>query len=183
MQGTFRAVVTSQALSYSKRKGTPSLQLQCRTKYNIEDPNTPAEFTVFAQLWLTYAAMKNTLKTLKRCFNWEPGDTSELDQQLFRGTEVDLVLEEEEYEGETKTKVKFVNKPRVLEHLEPAEVQALADEVNGLMKQVQQEQAKDKPGDAKTLQSFSEQSSSPPPTQETPNHIPPPDSLPDDLPF
>lgn len=179
MQGTFRAVVTSQALAYSKRKGTPSLQLQCRTKYNIEDPNTPAEFTVFAQLWLTYAAMKNTLKTLQRCFNWQPGDTSELDQQLFRGTEVDLVLEEEEYEGETKTKVKFVNKPRVLEHMDPVEVKALADEVNGLMKQVLQEQDKATPTNDKTLQSFNDQS----PTQQPPNHTPQPDTLPDDLPF
>lgn len=54
------------------------------------------------------AALPITLRVL-RALGWEGNQIASIGRDLKKGTEVDLVFELEEYNGEKRSKVKFVN--------------------------------------------------------------------------
>lgn len=110
---TVPATTSSNALSLSKTKGTPSVKIAFRS-VPTEDGEQPR--TLFADLWLTDAAFEATVRTLREVFRWEGNDLSELNAPILQGIEVDLVCEVEGYtdaQGATKQRevVRFINAP------------------------------------------------------------------------
>jgi hypothetical protein len=91
-------------MGYSKKKGTPYV----RVWFNyVDDQGEPAGGGIFWDGYLTDATEYRTLESLTHC-GWK-GDFKE-----FSGIDceiVQLVLEDETYEGNTRTKVQWVNKP------------------------------------------------------------------------
>lgn len=110
---TVPATTSSNALSLSKTKGTPSVKIAFRS-VPTEDGEQPR--TLFADLWLTDAAFEATVRTLREVFRWEGNDLSELNAPILQGIEVDLVCEVEGYtdaqqQPREREVVKFINLP------------------------------------------------------------------------
>ena len=110
---TVPATTSSNALSLSKTKGTPSVKIAFRS-VPTEDSEQPR--TLFADLWLTDAAFEATVRTLREVFHWEGNDLSELNAPILQGTDVDLVCEVEGYtdaqqQPREREVVKFINLP------------------------------------------------------------------------
>lgn len=110
---TVAATTSSNALSLSKTKGTPSVKIAFRS-IPTEEAEQPR--TLFADLWLTDAAFDASVRTLREVFRWEGDDLSELNSPILQGIEVDLVCEVEAYtdaqqQPREREVVKFVNLP------------------------------------------------------------------------
>lgn len=81
--------------------------------------------------FFTEATLDRTLESLRHC-GWDSDSIVELD--ALGTNEVELVLEEEQYEGKTFTRVKWVNRPSRLAIGEPltgSELQAFAARLRG----------------------------------------------------
>lgn len=97
MKGTFTARACGWELTKSKNKGTEEMLV----KFVLDDGTY-----VYWDGWLTEKAWARTVDSLKAC-GW---DGVSMETMEGMGTlDVELVLEEEEYEGVTRTKVKWVN--------------------------------------------------------------------------
>lgn len=129
---TLNATVIGNSLSKAKKKGTPSVVLKFQTHYDVLHPEQPYETILVTNLWLTYKTVDRTLKTLKDIFGWEGDRITELNEPVFRGKEVNLVCEWEEWEGEQRLNVIFINKPG-LKRAEGPELEELINEVQPLI--------------------------------------------------
>lgn len=81
--------------------------------------------------YFTENTVDRTLDSLRHC-GWDNDNIAELDN--LSANEVDLVLDEEEYEGKVRTKVKWVNRPARLmmkEQMTPAAAAAFAQRLRG----------------------------------------------------
>jgi hypothetical protein len=81
--------------------------------------------------YFTDAAVDRTLDSLRHC-GWSSDNLAELDG--LDQNEVEIVVDEEFYEGKTRTKVKWVNRPSRLalkEQLSPQAAQAFAARLRG----------------------------------------------------
>lgn len=78
---------------------TPSVRLTFR--------NEEGE-TIDAYLYLSEKALERTEKSLRAC-GWVGDDVSELMRDGVGLKEVELVVEDEEYQGKVRTKVKWIN--------------------------------------------------------------------------
>ena len=71
------------------------------------------ERDIWASLWLTEKAFDKSMKVLEDVFGWKGNNFDELnDPKRLAGIKVSLACENEEYNGKTTEKVKFINKPR-----------------------------------------------------------------------
>jgi len=108
----FLAVCTENCLAESSNNHTPSVQFMFDLTAELvpgEAPR-PVSNSMRADLWLTDAAFERTMKTLAQVFAWNGANIEELnDRSLFSGKKVILVCEEEEYNGEKRMKVVFIN--------------------------------------------------------------------------
>jgi hypothetical protein len=111
----FRFIATCQenCLAESSDKRTPSIQLSFIASSMIlpgQDP-VPVDRNFKADLWLTDATLDRSLETVGKVFGWYGDDLEELNHNrtLFAGKKAMLVCEEEEYNGEKRMKVCFVN--------------------------------------------------------------------------
>jgi hypothetical protein len=74
-------------------------------------------YTLYADLWLTDAAVESSLKTLRNALGWDGTDSLELNEPIFQGATVDAVVDVEEYYPDGATgptlqhKVAFLNAP------------------------------------------------------------------------
>lgn len=81
--------------------------------------------------YFTEGAVDRTLDSLRYC-GWQGDNIAELDG--LDANEVDIVLDEEEYEGKMRTKVKWVNRPARLalkEQMNAAQMASFAARLRG----------------------------------------------------
>ena len=126
---TYAAVVTGNALGKSKQKGTPSVTISLRTMYNTETPEVPERINLVANLWLTYKTTEKTIKVLQEVFGWKGTLIKDFNEPVLLGKKCNLVCEDEEYEGETRVKVIFINRAGGLRKMDSGELQALIEKV------------------------------------------------------
>jgi len=89
-------------LAMSKEKGTPSVKMRFETD---------AKEVLYHDLWLTEKCFDRTMDVLRGVFGWFNDDVREFydNHNALADVEVELAVEEEEYNGKTSWKVKFVN--------------------------------------------------------------------------
>ncbi len=109
-KGTYRAraVADSHVLGRSKNKGTE----QSTVEFELL-----AEGFVGQRIsWVGYHTDKSWERTAEslRHAGWTGDDLSETPLPGLGSTEVDLVIDDEEYDGKTYSRVQFVNKPGAL---------------------------------------------------------------------
>lgn len=97
-----RANPVSVELGASSGKGTPQVVVR------FLDSTTGEQFTWYG--FLTEKTEERTLESLRYC-GWRGADVFG-DLHVSATAEVDLVLETEEWEGKTREKVAWVNRPR-----------------------------------------------------------------------
>lgn len=81
--------------------------------------------------YFTDGAVDRTLESLRHC-GWDSDNLADLDS--LGANEVDLVVDDEEYEGKWRSRVKWVNRVSRLqmkEQMSPAQVQAFAAKLRG----------------------------------------------------
>lgn len=100
--GKYRAKARTWALGESSNK-TPEIAVE----FEITAKGDYEGRSITWHGYLTEKAFKRTIESLRNC-GWTGDDLSAIDSMP---NEVDLVVENEEYEGETHAKVKWVNKP------------------------------------------------------------------------
>lgn len=106
----YHAKVTSNALALSKNTGTPFVEIQVRTTHDVHTGEVH-ETTLTGSLWLTDKTAENTIKTLDYVFGWAGNSMQELNAPVLVGTECEIVVEDEEYNGRTTRKIQFFNRP------------------------------------------------------------------------
>lgn len=97
MKGTYVGRACAWELTSSKNTKTEEMLV----KFSLEDGSY-----VYWDGWLTGRAWQRTVEALKAC-GWDGVSIEEMEGMGTK--EVELVLEEEEYEGTVRTKVKWVN--------------------------------------------------------------------------
>jgi hypothetical protein len=95
--------VKSAIVRESKEKKTPSISIA------FDLPTNPSgESVVYADLWLTEVCIDRTLDTVEKAFDVRLTNfDGDLEQLVNR--EASLVLEQEEYEGKYRWRVKWIN--------------------------------------------------------------------------
>jgi hypothetical protein len=107
--GTYRARAKEWVLAEIGANSTTAVSIQ----FAFADP---ALGSIVWDGWLTEKTFDRTIESLRHC-GWEGSDLSEL--QGLDANEVDLVIEQEEYEGRVYPKVKWVNRAGGLAHKTP----------------------------------------------------------------
>lgn len=113
--GTHIAKVKNAVLSESS-KGTPQVILSFQNQ---------AGEHIDAYLYLSDKALERTEKALRAC-GWVGDDISELMRDGVDLKEVEIVVEDEEYDGKVRTKVKWINPIRKEMDADKAKAIALA---------------------------------------------------------
>lgn len=132
-RNTYRAVVISNTLQTSKEKGTPSVKIKVKTQFNILEPNIAIDYTLYGDLWLTFKALKKTLKTLLEVFNWKGKFIEDLNKPILTGIECDVVVDEGDYNGKPTFDIQFFNRPGGLREMVTEDLQNLINEVQPMI--------------------------------------------------
>lgn len=114
-EGRFDAKVTAADLGETDN-GKPFVNFTFETSEGI----------IWGNLYLSEAAIDRSLKTLAEVFAFN-GDFADMDQ--FVGKDCSIVTEAEEYNGETRIKVKWIN-AKGGPKLDPASRASLAERLN-----------------------------------------------------
>jgi hypothetical protein len=130
---TYAATVAGNALALSKNSQTPSIKICVQTEHEVSDPSTPIRKKLYGDLWLTFAAYDRTVKTLQEAFRFM-GAPEDLNEPLLVGKRVNVVCEEEEYNGEVRDKIVFFNRPSALSSLEGNNLSAVLDQLAKIRK-------------------------------------------------
>lgn len=130
---TYRAVVISNTLQHSKNKGTPSVKIKVRTKFDITRPDIAINYTIYGDLWLTFKTIEKTLKTLEEVFEWKGKFIEDFNQPVLVGKECDVVVEEDFYEEKPTFSIKFFNRVGGLKIMESQELQDLVESVQPMI--------------------------------------------------
>lgn len=135
MKGTFKAIVKNHVLATSKDKGTPSVKFLLLCTEDVLTGEKINQFQVYWDGYLTDKAADNTIETLTKCFDWGSDDLN-----VFNGTgtyidtEVVVVCDEEQYNGKTMTKAKFMNPVGAVANVAPLDsgvARSLAESMKG----------------------------------------------------
>jgi hypothetical protein len=134
----YLATVTANTLAHSKEKGTPSVEIQVRTKLNLTTGEQIAK-TMTGNLWLTASTADRTSDTLETVFGWAGQSFAELNMPVLAGIEVEVVTQEESYNGKTYEKIAFWNRPgessaRELKPVEAAQARAIASQYDAVLR-------------------------------------------------
>ncbi len=103
--GTYPAVVVGSALLEPTKNGTDQIAIE----FELTDEEYAGK-RITAYKYFSEKATKYTMEALRIC-GWNGDDLAADPLPGIAGTEVSLVLENEEYEGEVNTKVKYINRP------------------------------------------------------------------------
>lgn len=101
--GRHRAVCIGTDHSFSSNKGTPCISLGFRLSPGDEDENR----VITAFLYITPNTEERVIKNLLTC-GWQGEDMGNINDAELT-TEVELVIEHEEYSGEVRAVVKWIN--------------------------------------------------------------------------
>ena len=105
--GTYIANVEPTSFGWFDKssKGTPSIRLKLVI---AEGPETGRSIDYHA--WLSDNAVDNSIRTLAEAFGWD-GDLISLQNghDPFSGKDVEIVVENESYNGKLRTKVRWLN--------------------------------------------------------------------------
>jgi len=162
-------------LAMSKEKGTLSVKMCFETD---------AKEVLYHDLWLTEKCFDRTMDTLRGVFGWFNDDVREFydNHNALADVEVELAVEEEEYNGKTSWKVKFVNpvggSPDAVTQMDAETARKIGEDLRGRIalydqkkKQEQQAAAAKGGAPAKTLP---KPAAVPPKPAATPVVTPPP---------
>lgn len=130
---TYMAVVSGNALQKSKNKGTPSVKIKCTTLHDVLNPSIPVQKVLYGDIWLTFACLEKSTDTLRKVFGWEGRLISEFSEPILVGKKIEIVCEEEEWEGEVREKIMFFNKPGGLNSVAGEELNTLVDDVQPML--------------------------------------------------
>lgn len=133
---TLAATVTGNTLQKSKIAKTPSVVIRYRTQYDVDNPGTPYQVNITDNLWLTYKTTERTLKTLQEVFGWKGTNITDLNEPILTGKKCNLVCDWEEYEGEKRLRVVFVNRPGGFKKMEDVELAALVKEIQPMVNEI-----------------------------------------------
>lgn len=144
MKGTFKCVVIDHVLRESKEKKTPSVMLKLDTVENIITGEKVQSTHLYFDGYLTENAIDNTMKTLTEALGWNGVDLNDLNGTgKFCGVEVAAVVDEESYQGQLRSKVKFVNNlERATAKIDPMEsgiARGLAESLKGRIMKYRQD--------------------------------------------
>ena len=104
----YKATITGHGFAESKNTHTPSIKFSLKATFDLDAQQT-CEKTFYADLWLSDKAIENTCKTL-RDIGFQGDNMGDLnDTQCLVDTEVEITTENDEYNGETRERVKFMN--------------------------------------------------------------------------
>lgn len=123
--GKFRAKGVAGALGFTKDHN-PQVAVELRV---LDDSHAGESITWFG--YFTEKSQERTLEAL-RILGWKTDDLSNLDG--ITDNEVSITLEEEEYGGEVRLKVQWINRVggiALKERMSPAEAQAFARQMKG----------------------------------------------------
>jgi len=110
MNWTLECIINDHVLAEVGEKKTPSVKFKMTPVKNVVTGEEIQPFTLYFDAWLTEKSIENSLKTLSQCFGWNGSDLSDFNGTgRFVGFKVWAVCEEEEYENELRTKVRFMN--------------------------------------------------------------------------
>lgn len=125
MAGTHRARAAEWALGMSQT-GKEQIAVMFRITEGLHEGKHITWFGFF-----TEGTLDRTLESLRHC-GWDSDSLAELDS--LGANEVDLVIEDETYEGKTRSRVKWVNRVSKLalkEQMTPDQVKAFAARLRG----------------------------------------------------
>ena len=106
---TYSAVVTANALQ-TTRNGTDSVAIQFQATNNLS-VGEECDKKFIANLWITPNAIENTIKTLREAFDYKQNTFLPLnDPATLLGKECEITVQYEEYNGELRPKVQWINK-------------------------------------------------------------------------
>lgn len=130
--GTYPAIaIPDQSALGESSTGTPCAEVM----FQIQGPADYYGQTIVWYGYLSDAAIKSTLKGLRACgFQGENLD----DLSTVGANQVELVIENEEYNGTTRSKVRWVNQPggnRVL--LDPSKKKSIAAQLRGQIRAIE----------------------------------------------
>ena len=134
----YSGIITSHGLAESKNNHTPSVKL-CIKATTCLDDGSACDKTFYADLWLTDNSAQNTIKTL-RDIGWKGMDFSTLNGgNDLEGVEVEISTECEDYNDESREKVRFVNKPghfasRGVKAMDANQAKAVVAKYNALLR-------------------------------------------------
>jgi hypothetical protein len=110
MNRTVLATIKDHVLREVGEKQTPAVSITFDITEDLETKEA-ASGSAYSDLWLTPSCIDRTLNVLQEACGWTGEDLSELNGTgLLKDREVQLVLGDETYNGETREKVKFINK-------------------------------------------------------------------------
>jgi hypothetical protein len=134
----YSGIITSHGLAESKNNHTPSVKLCIKATTCLDNGNA-VDKTFYADLWLTDNSAQNTIKTL-RDIGWQGMDFATLnDGNDLEGVEVEISTEWEDYNDESREKVRFVNKPghfanRGVKAMDANQAKAVVAKYNALLR-------------------------------------------------
>ena len=108
-KGKYRARAREWVLTEIGEKGTPAVAVE----FVFSDESLGS---IRWDGWLSDAAFDRTIESLRHC-GWTGDDLSDLDG--LDANEVELVVEDDDYNGKTYSKVKWVNRAGSLAHKSP----------------------------------------------------------------
>lgn len=125
----YAATVIGNTLAVSKDKKTPSIKLKVQTMYETSDVAKPVVHTFWGDLWLTYAAMEKTLKTLRETFGWQGSLISEFTEPILVGKKIEVVVDWEEWDGRPRANIAFYNRLGGMQGVEGEDLVKLVGQV------------------------------------------------------
>ena len=126
-----RCTVSGNALAESKG-GTPSVKLALVSV--PKEGEMPRK--LWADLWLTDAAVERSIETLRDVFGWQGKSFSELNEPIFEGREVVAACEwEDGNDGNKREKVAYVNPVAGggVKKAEPHTIKAIVAKADGFL--------------------------------------------------
>lgn len=141
-----RCIVRGNALAESEQKKTPSvkIRLQAIPGANEKMEGYAEDRTLWADLWLTDAALESTIETLEKVLKWQGKSFAELNEPCLEGVEVVAACEWEQNQSTGKwfEKVVFLNTPGGggVKKMEDAQVKSVVSKLDALLARTRQNQ-------------------------------------------
>jgi hypothetical protein len=181
-----KAVVLGTTIWSAPNTGTPSVKVRFGVSDGVAKP-----YQLYHDLWLSEKAFDRTMDTLRGVLGWFGCDLNDLyESETLAGIEVDLAVEDEEFNGKMYKKVKFINPaghvPKdAVTGVDQNAARRIAAELRGKITMFQQNAAAAKAGTGATVPPPVQKPTSPTsrPPERSVRDAPPASVYDDDLPF
>jgi len=132
----YHATVLNNAIAVSKKKETPSVKLSIRVDGCDLYPNDELIGKImYGDLWLTYATMERTTKTLRETFGWQGKNIDELNEPILAQKKIDIVVEwDSSFDEKERPNIMFFNRPKgTLTALDPAILEGVVSDLQPML--------------------------------------------------